>query len=183
LSEDFRKAFGRDSGGLVKTYRAENAETVVVALGSVNGTIQEVVDEMRAGGHSIGSLSIACFRPFPREALQAALAGARRVVVIEKSLAVGSGGIVSADVQMALAGCRTRIYTVIAGLGGRAITKTSLKRCFEQAIADRPELLTFLDLDMRLIARHLERERLRRRSGPAAENLLHDINLIAAQIG
>ncbi len=183
LSEDFRKSFGRDSGGLLRSYRVENAETIVVALGSVNGTIQEVVDEMRVHGHSIGSLSITCFRPFPREALRAALAGARRVVVIEKSLAVGSGGILSADVQMALAGRGTRLYTVIAGLGGRAITRTSLQRCFEQAIADRLELLTFLDLDTRLIIRHLERERLRRRSGPVAENLLCDIDLIAAQIG
>jgi pyruvate ferredoxin oxidoreductase alpha subunit len=183
LSADFRKSFGRDSGGPLRTYRAQDAETVVVALGSVNGTIQEVIDEMRAGGHSIGSLTITSFRPFPREALRSVLAGATRIVVIEKSLAVGSGGILAADVQMSLAGCGTKVLTVIAGLGGRAITRPSLKQCFERAAANRLECLTFLDLDTGLIARHLERENLRRRSGPTAENLLRDIDLIAAQIG
>ena len=71
LAAAFKKQFGRDSGGLIRTYRTEDAETIVVALGSVNGTIQEVVDEMRADGSRIGSVSICSFRPFP-------LAGAAR---------------------------------------------------------------------------------------------------------
>ncbi len=73
LSTAFTGLFGRASGGLFRTYRTEQAETVVVALGSVNGTIQEVVDEMRNDGYAIGSLSVTCFRPFPRAALRAAL--------------------------------------------------------------------------------------------------------------
>ncbi|HRK22563.1 MAG TPA: hypothetical protein PLX06_12170, partial [Fimbriimonadaceae bacterium] len=89
LSEKFQKAFGRDSGGLLKPYRTEGAETVVVALGSVNGTIQDVVDEMREQGVPIGSVSVCSYRPFPLDALREALQGAKRVVVIEKSLAVG----------------------------------------------------------------------------------------------
>ena len=75
LSEEFTTQFGRASGGLLRTYRTEDADTIVVALGSVNGTIQEVVDEMRTDGAHIGSVSICSFRPFPlvalREALQA----------------------------------------------------------------------------------------------------------------
>ena len=65
LAAEFHKQFGRDSGGLIRTYRTEDAETIVVALGSVNGTVQEVVDEMRARGSRIGSVSICSFRPFP----------------------------------------------------------------------------------------------------------------------
>ena len=62
--------FGRESGGLLRTYRTDDAETIVVALGSVNGTIQEVVDEMRADGARIGSVSICSFRPFPLATLR-----------------------------------------------------------------------------------------------------------------
>lgn len=183
LSASFHELFGRSSGGLLRTYRTKGARTVVVALGSVNGTIQDAVDEMRTDGHAIGSLSISSYRPFPHEALRTALASASRVVVVEKSLAAGSGGILAADVQMALSGCDVNIFTVVAGLGGRVIKKSSLRQCFEKAEADRLDELSFLDLNVGLITRHLERERLRRRSGPTAENLLRDINAVAAQIG
>ena len=57
LAAAFRERFGRDSGGLIRSYRAEDAETIVVALGSLNGTVQEVVDEMRARGSRIGRAS------------------------------------------------------------------------------------------------------------------------------
>jgi pyruvate ferredoxin oxidoreductase alpha subunit len=65
LSVEFAVQFGRRSGGLIRPYRTEDAETIVVALGSVNGTVQEVVDDMRASGVAIGSVSICSFRPFP----------------------------------------------------------------------------------------------------------------------
>ena len=77
LAAAFQKQFGRDSGGLIRTYRTEDAETIVVALGSVNGTVQEVVDEMRADGSRIGSVSICSFRPFPLDGAARGAAGTR----------------------------------------------------------------------------------------------------------
>ena len=126
IAADFKRAFGRDSGGLIRAYRTEDAETIVVALGSVLGTIKDTVDELREQGVSIGAVGITSFRPFPLDAVRAALAGAQRVVVLEKALAVGIGGIVSPNIRMALAGIQLHGYTVIAGLGGRPITKASL---------------------------------------------------------
>jgi pyruvate ferredoxin oxidoreductase alpha subunit len=183
LACEFREAFGHDSGGLVRGYQTEGAETIAIALGSVNGTIQDVVDELRKEGVSIGCVSVCCYRPFPLAALRSAIPHARRVVVIEKSLAPGIGGILSTDVRTALAGTGTPVLTAIAGLGGRPITKASLRELFLKAIAGELEELTFLDLHTELIKRHLERERRQRRSGPAAENLLSDIRVLAAQIG
>jgi pyruvate ferredoxin oxidoreductase alpha subunit len=183
LSKEFEAQFGRASGGLLRSYRTEDADTIVVALGSVNGTIQDVVDEMREEGAAIGSVSICSFRPFPLAAVRQALQGAGRVVVLEKSLAVGLGGIVATDVRMALAGLPTNIYTVIAGLGGRAITKASLHKLFRQAERDALDPVTFLDLNSGIIRRHFERESKQRRSGPAAENILRDIGVVAARIG
>ncbi len=179
---EFRKIFARDSGGLVRPYRCEDAETIVVALGSVLGTIKDVVDEMRAEGHRIGVLGVVSFRPFPLAAVRDALQAARRVVVLEKSLAVGIGGIVSTDVRMALSGLPLPTRTVIAGLGGRAITKASLHKLLRQAQQDELEQLTFLDLDGKLIERHLLREKQMRRSGPLAENILRDVGVVAARI-
>ena len=157
IAEDFKEAFGRDSGGLIRSYRSEDAETIVVALGSVLGTIKDTVDELREQGVRIGVLGITSFRPFPLQAVREALAGAERVVVLEKALAVGIGGIVSMDVHAALAsihreggGQPPHARTVIAGLGGRPITKASLHALLLDAHADRLQALTFLDLDHEL---------------------------------
>ena len=87
LASRFREQFGRASGGLLRSYRTEDAETIVVALGSVNGTVQEAVDAMRVQGFRVGSVSISSFRPFPLSALRTALQHAARVVVLEKCLA------------------------------------------------------------------------------------------------
>jgi pyruvate ferredoxin oxidoreductase alpha subunit len=194
----FAGEFGRDSGGLVRHYRTQDADTVVVALGSVLGTIKDTIDELRAGGMRIGALGITSFRPFPLAAVHAALAAARRVVVLERALAVGIGGIVSANVRMALsdpgltqptsvqaaqAGNQPHTYTVIAGLGGRAITKASLRDLFTRAAADELKPLTFLDLNTGLIDRELSRAAATRRSGPAAENILRDLGAVASRIG
>ncbi|GAQ50314.1 transketolase C-terminal domain-containing protein [Streptomyces acidiscabies] len=175
VSQEFREVFGRESGGLVHPYACEDAETVVVALGSVCGTVCDVVDELRARGVRIGVLTITSFRPFPLAAVRAVLGGAHRVVVLERAFSVGVGGIVSANVRMALSGIRLDGHTVVAGLGGRAITKASLHRLLGDALAGRLGELTFLDLDTELVERELARMARTRRSGPSAENILRDM--------
>ncbi len=182
IAAEFAERFGRASGGLVRGYRCEDAETLVVALGSVVGTLKDTVDEMRAGGVKIGVLGIRSFRPFPLAAVRAALQEAKRVVVLEKSFSVGLGGVVSTDVRLALSGLQLHGYTVVAGLGGRAITKASLVRTFTEAIADRLEALTFMDLDWRIVNLQLAREAALRRSGPIAENLLRDVGTVASKV-
>ena len=180
IAADFEQAFGRESGGLIHGYRSEDAETIVVALGSVLGTIQDTIDELREDGMKIGAVGITSFRPFPLEQLRAALAHAQRVVVLEKALAVGIGGIVTANVRMALTGIVLRGYTVIAGLGGRPITKASLRALFLAAADDALEPLTFLDMDWDIVNRELARMATSRRSGPHAENMLRDSGPVAA---
>ena len=180
---EFRSIFGRDAGGLVRAYRTEDADTVVVALGSVLGTLKDTVDEMRAAGARIGVLGITCFRPWPMAAVREALAGVRRVLVLEKSLAVGIGGIVATNVRTSLSALDIPVHAVIAGLGGRAITRASLHRIFAEAAQDKLGLTTFLDLDWNIVNRHLEREQAKRRSGPMAEAILKDIGMVAAKIG
>ena len=140
LSGDFRAAFGRDSGGLLRGYRLDDAETVVLVMGSLAGTLQDVVDERRERGERVGVLMLKTFRPFPFEAVRRALAGAGRLIVLERALAVGAGGVVAADVRGAIA---RPFHTVVAGLGGRAVTKASLHRMLDADLGD----LEFLDLD------------------------------------
>ena len=180
LSLELEASLGRPQAGLLRTYRLEDAETVVVALGSVLGTVEDVLDARRGRGEPVGALGIKAFRPFPLQEVREALAGAARVVVLEKALAVGIGGIVAQDVRTALAGLDTPVHTVIAGLGGRPITSASLERLLDEARAGRLAQLSFLDLDTELVERELARTRERRNSGPHAENMLRDLGVIAA---
>jgi len=184
LAAEFGSVFARDSGGLLRTYRTEDAETIVIAMGSVLGTIKDTVDAMRLpenGGHSIGVLGITSYRPFPLAAVAAALKHCKRFVVLEKSLAVGIGGIVATDVRMAVTGMGLKGFTVVAGLGGRAITVKSLTALFEKATREALDPVTFLDLDWKAVNKQLEREKARRRSGPVAEALLRDVGVVGAR--
>jgi pyruvate ferredoxin oxidoreductase alpha subunit len=152
LAAEFASTFGRPVGGLLSTYRTEGAETVVVALGSVLGTVKDAVDGLRADGVPVGVVGLTAFRPFPAAALRAALGGADRIVVLERAFGVGVGGIVSADLAGALADLPARRYTAVAGLGGRPVTRASVRALLTDAIADRLDPLTFLDLDRELLA-------------------------------
>jgi pyruvate ferredoxin oxidoreductase alpha subunit len=183
VAADFEESFGRPSGGLVRSYRTEDAETIVVALGSVLGTIEDVVDELRERGVRIGALAVKTFRPYPLEEVRAALADAERIVVLEKAFAVGAGGIVGQNVRLALSGRAACVYDVVAGLGGRPITREALHGLFAQALDDRLETgrLHFLDLDRDRVERELERMRATERPGPHAENMIRDLGIVAAR--
>ncbi len=181
VAAEFKAIFGRDSGGLIKTYKTEDAETIVIAMGSVLGTIKDTIDEMRAAGVKIGVLGITSYRPFPLQEIRDATANAKRIVVIEKCFAVGIGGIVTRDVRSAVQSRPQGVYAVIAGLGGRAITMASLHKLLAQAVDDKLEQLTFLDLDWNVVNRVLDREKAQRRSGPVAEGVLRDIGSVASR--
>jgi len=180
VAAEFKAIFGRDSGGLIKTYLTEDAETIVIAMGSVLGTIKDTVDDLRAQGVKVGVLGITSYRPFPINAIRDATANAKRIVVIEKCFAVGIGGIVSRDVRSSVQSRQQPVYAVVAGLGGRAITKDSVNKLLLQAMSDKLELLTFLDLDWAVVNRVLDREKAHRRSGPVAEGVLRDLGTVAS---
>ncbi len=176
----FAEIFGRDSGGLIKSFESEGKKTVVVTMGSVVGSMKSVLADMREEGISIGALTIRSYRPFPSDALRDALVDAERVIVFEKSLAVGIGGILAGDVRMALAGSTAKVYSVIGGLGGRPITRVNLRRMFDKGVRDEIEEPHFHDINMDVIRRELDRLKTLQRPGPSAENILRDVGLIAA---
>ena len=181
FAAEFKNRFGRNSGGLLRPYRAEDAELIVVAMGSVNGTIKDTIDEMRADGLRVGLVTLVSFRPFPTAALREQLVRARNVVVIEKSLAVGMGGPLANNVDLALrnvAGA-PQVHSVIAGLGGRPITRASLHRVLRRAFVQPWEGSHFLDLNEEIVAKELHYVRKVRRSGPTAENLLRRLGRAA----
>jgi len=151
VARDFERAFGRSYGELIQKYECEDAEVVLVAMGSVLGTIKDVVDELRAEGRRVGCLKVRTFRPFPKQAIREALSGIRRVVVLDKDISLGSGGILAAEIRDALfAQGASNVGSLIIGLGGRDVSKQTIRKIFERCEKEVPEL-DFVDLDVQLM--------------------------------
>jgi pyruvate ferredoxin oxidoreductase alpha subunit len=182
IGQEFQDIFQRHSGGLLKLYHTDEAETLLLALGSVNGTIKDAVDDLRAEGWPVGAIQLCSYRPFPFQMLRHVVHNAKRIIVIEKDLAVGKGGIVSSEVKIALQGLPTLVDTVIAGLGGRAISKAAVIDTVKAACLEGLEEPHFLDLNWEAINRELTRQVEQRRSGPTPENLLREMGLSGGTI-
>ena len=175
VGEEFKNIFGRDSGGLVSCYRCEDADIRILAMGAAVGTIMDTVDELREAGIKVGVVSLKCYRPFPVKAVREALAGAKTVLVVDRALGAGSGGVVMMDVVCAVRDMALDVRSVIAGLGGRAITKASVAKIVRAAADGVLADTTFMDLDEDLVRRQLEREAATRLSGPLPEAIIHDV--------
>ena len=181
LAGEFKAIFGRDSGGLVRRYRTEDAETIVVAMGSVLGTIKDTIDEMRDAGVKIGVLGVISFRPFPLEAVREALKNAKRVVVLEKTFAVGIGGILDRPTCAWRWRHPARGYTVVAGLGG-VRSSSRCARCSTRPGATN-SALTFLDLDWNGGEQGARARAAEASFGADRENILRDVGNVAAHGG
>ncbi|MEL7622817.1 MAG: pyruvate ferredoxin oxidoreductase [Clostridiales bacterium] len=131
VSQSFGDLTGRYYD-LLEAYRAEDADRLLVLLGSTAGTAKQVVDELRKDGEKVGLIKIRAFRPFPVQALVQALGNAKIVAVLDKSEGMSAnGGPLFADVCAALGGRGPRLVNYIYGLGGRDVRPLHIKEVFE----------------------------------------------------
>lgn len=133
---EFAELFGRSYGGLAEAYRCEDAEAILVTLGSTVGTARVVVDAMRAAGKKVGLVKLRCLRPFPREQIAAMVQGARAVGVLERDISFGFEGAVYSDFNSALLsqGKRPILRNYVVGLGGRSISKADIEGIFNELL-------------------------------------------------
>ncbi len=154
VNEEFKNHFGRDyKDGLVEEYYVKDAEKVIVAMGSVCGTIKQVVDGLRAKGKKVGLLKIISYRPFPYARVYEILKDVPRVAVLDKAVSLGGYAPVAVEVKAAFCGKKKApkvISSFIAGLGGRDITLESIKEVFAK-LTQREINLEFIDLKPELI--------------------------------
>ena len=131
---DFAAQFARSYGGLVQAYRLDGAETIMLGIGSMMGAVKDAVDKLRDQGKTVGALRLRCFRPFPAQALVQHLEQAQRIIVLEKAISIGAGGIVAAELRAVLqqAGIMTPVESVVGGLGGRDLTPEVIEAIFQQ---------------------------------------------------
>lgn len=133
VADEFAKKYGRKYS-LIEEYRLEDAERVIVALGSTCGTTREVVDELRDKGEKVGLLKIRVFRPFPAEEIARALSKVRSVAVLDRVDSFSSQGsqtFVETCAALFESKSRPQIVNYIYGLGGRDIGLEDLKKVYE----------------------------------------------------
>ncbi len=119
---------GRDNSGLIEKYRSDDAEIILVALGSVCGTIKEAIDILRDQGKKVGLVKIRCHRPFPHEDIVEAIKGAKCVGVVEANFSMGSEGAISLDLKAKVCNRPEMplVIDFIAGLGGREVNRQTI---------------------------------------------------------
>ncbi|MBU2473752.1 MAG: pyruvate ferredoxin oxidoreductase [Candidatus Omnitrophica bacterium] len=127
VGAEYSKVFGRQSIRLVEEYLMEDADTVLVAMGSVCGTIKDVIDLERQKGKKVGLLKVVTYRPFPKEAIKKSLAKVKSIGVLDKDISLGSDGALFTEVK-AITPEDKKISGFIAGLGGRDIRPESIEK-------------------------------------------------------
>jgi pyruvate ferredoxin oxidoreductase alpha subunit len=126
--KEFGTMFNRDYSALVEGYHLDDAETAIVAMGSICGTVKDAIDEMRAAGKKVGLLKIRVFRPFPSDEIARALSKVKRVAVLDKNISLGArGGATVLEVRDALYGSTIPVKGYVLGLGGRDIRKKDIR--------------------------------------------------------
>ncbi|HMM19358.1 MAG TPA: transketolase C-terminal domain-containing protein [Selenomonadales bacterium] len=134
VDEEFGAAFGRRYGGLIEEYRCQDAETVVVAMGSMVGAAKEAVDIKREAGIKVGVVKVRFMRPFPRQRLRQALAGKKAFAVVDRNVSFGwNTGALYQETLAAVSGLDDKPSTipVIGGLGGADITLRHFLACID----------------------------------------------------
>jgi pyruvate ferredoxin oxidoreductase alpha subunit len=135
---DTWKAFGGMTGRHyrpIETYKAEDAGTLLVTMGSFGETASAAVDKMREEGRSVGLVKIRLWRPFPFAAFKNASCNAKQLVVIDRAISVGACGPVASEVKAALyeGDQRPSIYNFVAGLGGRDVAPSDFVKMVDKA--------------------------------------------------
>ena len=154
ISSEFGDVFGRDYGGLIEEYRCDDAEYVLMAMGSVVGTLKDTVDDLRNDGVRAGAIKLRSYRPFPVDEIRSALTGLEAVGILDKNISLGFEGALFTDVKASLYrdDNAPKAFGFIAGLGGRDIPKRMFVKMFDCIRGDTQILNSkFFDLNTQIL--------------------------------
>ena len=151
VNKEYAHLTGRDYGGAVSAYLTEDADYILITMGSISGLVRDTVDELRNEGIKAGVLKIRMIRPFPTKELIEHVKNAKSIGTLEKDISFGYEGTVYTNVNSALYKGRIFIdsYDFIGGIGGRDISKEIIKQCYKAMInQERVELVRFVGLEV-----------------------------------
>ena len=138
---EYGRAFGRSYGGMAWDYEMEDAELVLVAMGSLATEATVAADILRGQGYKAGVLGLRVYRPFPREEVRQAAKKAKTIVIFDKNISYGYEGATCSDFKAALygSGIEIPIHNYIAGLGGRDVKARELVEAAAKSLQSQSE--------------------------------------------
>ncbi len=134
LAVEFGAVSGRQYRSL-EPYALDGAEHAIVCLGSSGGTVKDSVDELRRNGEKVGLLEVRSYRPFPKDAVNDALRGLRRVSVLDRADSPGGAPPLFAEVAAARRDCDVELRSYVYGLGGRDLHPEDVEAVFHDEIS------------------------------------------------
>lgn len=145
----FAEIFGRKYSGLLDLYKTQDAEYILITLGSIAGLCREIADTLRKQGIKAGVLRIRYMRPFPAEELVKAVSQAKALAVLEKDISFGNEGTVFTNICSALQGgaVAVPVYNFIGGLGGRNISHQDITDIFEKIQSGTAKRVNFIGIE------------------------------------
>ncbi len=149
VESEYARRSGRDLGGPLVGYRTEDADAVLLTLGTISTTARGVVDELRSSGQKVGMAKLRVFRPFPVEAVRALARDVSRLGVLDRSFTFGSSGPAASEVRSALYGVPSppSVTSFLAGIGGRDVGPKDLHRVFQALLSSRSTGPRWMDLE------------------------------------
>jgi len=136
VDEEYGRRFGRSYGGLVDEYRCEDADAVIVAMGTIASTARAAIDNLRKDGKPVGLVKLKSFRPFPAEEFQRIGGCIRAIGVIDRNISLGEGGIVFGSIRSAMYGLEERplVLGYHAGLAGNEVRVRDIEHMAERTL-------------------------------------------------
>ena len=148
---EYERITGRNHGGPMPTYRTEDADAVLVTMGTATTTARSVVDVLRKHGKKVGLAKLRMFRPWPVPEVRALGADVDRIGVLDRSSTFGASGAAHTEFAAAMYGSphRPLVRNFIAGLGGRDLTPATFTQMFESLLGTRKDDVEWLGLKRR----------------------------------
>ena len=136
VDKEYGDRFGRYYNGLIDTYMCDDAEIVLVTVGSVTGTARIVVDKMRKEGKKVGLLKLRYMRPFPEKEVNEVLKDKAVIGVLDKDISFGFEGTIFTNVNSSLSRLSKKpaSYNFVAGMGGRDISKQNIEEMYNNLL-------------------------------------------------
>lgn len=135
VNDEYAKMFGRDYHGLIEEYRTDDADAILITIGTVTSTAREVVDNLKEDGKNVGLVKLRFFRPFPIEEMRALAKKTKALGVYDRSVSFGIGGPAFIEVRHSLYGhSDVPVMNFLAGLGGRDVTVEDIKIMYEHLL-------------------------------------------------
>lgn len=148
IAREYEQRFGRYHGGLIEEYRVDDAQYVLLATSAVGSEAKVAVDNLREKGYKVGLARVRVIRPFPDEELRR-LGKGRSLIVLDRNISVGSGGVVYHETRSAVLGVEgCKVYGYLAGVGGRDVTYEDIEGMALQVVNGemKPDVVGWWDL-------------------------------------